>query len=105
MAAFENSLADEEQHHKAAMEKTKVEMEMQGKYFTPNILKQMMLDTSKTACDYGPSKITVQQVGSNVENQQDISGQIINQVFNSFNNLEEVLNDKSKAQAQIVAKK
>lgn len=100
MAEFENELKAADDAQKAQLERAKTEMEMQAKYYTGNILKNMMLENARLAYVNGPRTIEVQQVGANVQDNLDLGGQSINQVFNSFKELEGLLGAKAQGQIQ-----
>jgi len=100
MIAFENKQKAADDLNKADLERDRIEAEMEAKYYTPNVLKQMMLQNAVVQAENKPKAINITQVGTDVHENLDLGGQVITQVFNSFAELEKVMSEKP-AQAAI----
>lgn len=90
----------------AELDELKNELEMKNKYYTPNVLNEMVLSSINNIYDHKYQnsrdmvKITNIGDGTQSSNTTDIAGQVISQMMNTYNTLEEQMNSQGKPVAK-----
>lgn len=104
-----NTLKAKDIVKQAELEELKNHLEMKYKYYTPNVLNEMVLGSISEiyeAKQYNKKdnvKVTTIGDGTQSGNTTDVAGQIISQMMNTYNTLEEQMNSQSKDVKKIVA--
>lgn len=102
MQSHQNKLQAEDIAEQATHARLKEGLEMKNKYYTPNVLNEMVLESISDIYQskyLNNVKVTTIGDGSN-DNTTDVAGQIIGQMMNTFNTLEDQMNSAGQATAK-----
>jgi len=93
LISFQEDLKRAHADHESDLKKWQIEMEMKGKYYTPNILKLQMLENVKDFFrNYSNYRdVQVSFVGDDHSKNIDMGGQILTHMFNSFDHMNDLV--------------